>query len=797
VRPSGVPHDVPHLVGREVELAWLDERLPAAESGRAVVICAVDGTAGVGKTALAVHWAHRVRDRFPDGNLYADLHGFGPGPAADPAAVLDGFFAMLDVAPGRIPADLPAKAALYRSLLDGRRMLVVLDNAASSEQVRPLLPASPGCLVLVTSRDSLTGLVARDRAQRLSLDVLPLPDAVALLAGFLGADRVAREGEAAAELAQLCARLPVALCVAGERAAPDEGTTVGDLTEQLRTAARRLDLLEAGGDASTEVRAVFSWSYAALPQDAARAFRLLGSSPVPQIDVHAVAALLGAEPDVAARHLHLLVRAHLARPAPGGRFGMHDLLREYAVERSHDEDGETERSTAIARLLDHYAHSAVVATELAFPGSRWTRPALGAPRAVVRSFPDDATARAWLDAERPNLVRATAYAADHGFPAEAVHLGIVLWLSLFIGAHHGEARIVHSAALRAARDIGDRAGEAVVLSGLGVLEIRVGRYEQARDAFERALAIFRDIGDRASEADTLGRLAGVYDAEARCEEGIALTRRALSIRRDLGDRLGEAYALHNIGLMLTTLQRHDEAVAALQQALGIFEEVGSAHLRGAGLGALAYAHRRSGRYEQALDCSLRCLELSEQVGNRAGQCEQYAELGLVHWRLGRHHEAVENLEESLRLARDTGSRPREAEALCLLGRVRHDLDPGAEVEELYQQALTIAREVGDDRLAASALNGLGEAYRAAGSPAEAFREHSAALLLARRVSDQEEVPRALEGVAHALDVQGGRAQAREHLEEALLLYTRLNLPEAARVRAELAQRFAHDPASAS
>jgi tetratricopeptide (TPR) repeat protein len=741
-----------------------------------------------------VHWAHRVRDRFPDGNLYADLHGFGPGSPADPGAVLDGFFAMLDVAPGRIPADPTAKAALYRSLLDGRRVLVVLDNAASSEQVRPLLPGSPGCLVLVTSRDSLTGLVARDRAQRLSLDVLPLPQAVSLLAGFLGADRVAREGEAAAELAQLCARLPVALCVAGERAAPDEGTTIGELAEQLRTAARRLDLLEAGGDTSTEVRAVFSWSYAALPPDAARAFRLLGSSPVHQVDVHLVAALLGTDPQGAARQVQLLVRAHLARPASGGRIGMHDLLREYAVERSHDEDGEDERRGAVVRLLDHYVHTAVAATEVAFPGSRWTRPAVGAPRTAVRSFPDGAAARAWLDAERANLVTATAYAADHGFPAEAVHLGITLWLSLFIGAHHAEARIVHSSALRAARAIGERAGEATVLSGLGVLEIRVGGYDKAREAFERALAIFRDLGDRASEADTLGRLAGVYDAQARCEEGIALTRQALAIRRDLGDRLGEAYALHNIGLMLTTLQRHDDAVESLQQALEIFEEAGSPHLRGAGLGALAYAHRRRGRYEQALDCWLRCLALSEEVGDRAGQCEEYVELGLVQWRLGRHREALRNIEESLRLARDTGSRPREAEGLCLLGRVRHDLDPQADVEELYQRALTIAREVGDDRLVAAALNGLGEAYRAAGSPAQAFQEHSAALLLARRVSDPEEVPRALEGIAHALDLQGSRAQAREHLEQALLLYTELHLPEAERVRAELTQRWTPDPA---
>jgi hypothetical protein len=332
--PRQLPADVPGFVGRATELAAMSRLVEAARRSPTVVIVAITGTAGVGKTALAIHGAHQIKHRFPHGQLYADLHGFGPERPASPERILDGYLTALGVPPHGLPADLDAKAALYRSLVDGQRMLVVLDNAASAQQVRPLLPATPGCLVVVTSRNSLTGLVARDRAHRIGLDLLPVNDSVALLAGFLGEDRITAEPTAAVELARLCACLPVALCVAGERAAARPHATLASLAKELTTAEHRLDPLDAGDDddRGAAVREVFAWSYRRLPPDAARLFRLLGSYPGPYLDRSIVTALAGSEPAEADRLIDVLIATSLLQPEHPDRYRMHDLLRAYARE---------------------------------------------------------------------------------------------------------------------------------------------------------------------------------------------------------------------------------------------------------------------------------------------------------------------------------------------------------------------------------------------------------------------------------------------------------------------------------
>jgi hypothetical protein len=330
--PRQLPAGVPGFIGRTTELAALSRLVEAARRAPTMVIAAITGTAGVGKTALAVHGAHLSKHRFPHGQLYADLRGYGPEPPASPERVLDGYLAALGVPQHGLPPDLDAKAALYRSLLDGQRLLVVLDNAASPEQVRPLLPATPGCLVLVTSRNSLTGLVARDRAHRIGLDVLPVNDSVALLAGFLGEDRITSEPTAAVELARLCACLPVALCAAGERAAARPHVAVASLVKELTTAENRLDLLDVGDDYRTDVREVFSWSYRQLPADAGRLFRLLGRGNGTYVDRATVTRLAGAEPEDVSRLIEALVAANLLQPERPDRYRMHDLLRAYAAQ---------------------------------------------------------------------------------------------------------------------------------------------------------------------------------------------------------------------------------------------------------------------------------------------------------------------------------------------------------------------------------------------------------------------------------------------------------------------------------
>jgi transcriptional regulator with XRE-family HTH domain len=331
--PRQLPGDVAGFVGRAEQLAELDRLLSRGHRTRTTLM-AVVGAAGVGKTALAVHWAHWVRRRFPHGQLYVDLGGHGPASPLPPGQALDAFLASLGVATSGLPPDLDARSARFRSLLHGRRLLIVLDNAAHPQQVRPLLPAAPGCLVLVTSRDALTGLVAHDRACRMTLDVLPMDEAVALLAGFVGRARVAAEPAATRQVAHLCDRLPVALCAAGVRAAASPSTTLASFAAELAVAERRLDMLDTGGDRRTAVRAVLSWSYRRLRPAPARLFRLLARHQGGDIDPHAAAELAGTDPDRAGRLLDQLAAAHLLQRVRPGRYRVPGLVRAYAAERA-------------------------------------------------------------------------------------------------------------------------------------------------------------------------------------------------------------------------------------------------------------------------------------------------------------------------------------------------------------------------------------------------------------------------------------------------------------------------------
>src|SRR6185437_14903204 len=409
--PAQLPSAVPAFAGRLAELARLDALLPpagaaASSAPPAAVITAVSGTAGVGKTALAVHWAHRVAARFPDGQLYVNLRGFDPaGQALEPGAAMQGFLAALGVPADGIPAGLPAQAGLYRSLLAGRRVLVVLDNARDVEQVRPLLPGSPGCMALVTSRDRLTGLVATDGAFPLTLDLLPAADARDLLAQRLGPGRVASEPAAVADIVAGCARLPLALTIAAARAATHPTFPLAVLATELREATHALDPFQ-GGDLATDVRAVFSWSYRALSPGAARLFRLLGLHPGPDIGLAAAASLAAAGPDRVRVPLAELTRAHLLAEHAPGRYAFHDLLRSYAAEQALAHDGQEARDAAVHRVLDHYLHTAGRAAMLLEPHSP---PLTLIPAQPGVTLGEPATAEdalAWFTAEHAALLAA-------------------------------------------------------------------------------------------------------------------------------------------------------------------------------------------------------------------------------------------------------------------------------------------------------------------------------------------------------------------------------------------------------
>ena len=637
-RAAPVPRQLPPLAGnftgRDAELASLTSLAsPTSLAGDVggqrgtSPVTVISGTAGVGKTALAVYWARQVANRFPDGQLYLDLRGYGPdGPGGrlSPAVALAGLLRSQGLPDRDIPADTEERAARYRSMLTGRRLLIVLDNAAAADQVRPLLPAAGGCLTVVTSRDMLAGLMARDGARRMELGPLPLPDAIALLSA-LTAGRVAAASPARiADLAERCARLPLALRVAAELVAARPGTSMASLTAELADQGLRLDLLDAGGDPRTALRAVFSWSCQQLDAETARDFRLLGLHPGPDFDEHAAAALTEHPVRLAAGSLTRLVRASLVQVDWGTRrYSMHDLLRAYAAEQVTAADGWTGRQAALSRLLDHYAGVAAAAMDVLYPAERHQRPRVrpgetvadGGPAAGALAAGADA-ARSWLGAERRNLVGAVGFAAAGGWPVRAVQLAGTISRYLDAGGHYLAAVEVHGHAVSAARQAGDLAAEATALMNLGMAEVRLGRSARAASHLRRAVALSREAGDAPGEARATGDLGCLYLQLGHYDLARSCFWQALALFRQSGDRIGEARALVNLGDICRQRGRHEQAVRYLGGSATLAAAIGDEAARAYALAYLGDVRRRQGRYQAAARHLRQALRLCRRTGSR-------------------------------------------------------------------------------------------------------------------------------------------------------------------------------------
>jgi tetratricopeptide (TPR) repeat protein/DNA-binding XRE family transcriptional regulator len=604
-RPAQLPHGVVGFAGRREYLDALDAL--AERGGSTVVISAIAGTAGVGKTALAVHWAHRVADRFPDGQLYVNLRGFDPsGPVVTPAEAVGRFLDALGVGPGRIPADLVARAGLYRSLLAGRRMLVVLDNARDAEQVRPLLPGAPGCLAVVTSRNDLSGLVAADGAAPFTLDVLPPVDARRLLELRLGADAVAAEPEATEDIIVRSGRLPLALAIVAARATAPPTVTLGELAAELRAAGLAAFAVP---DAATDVRTVFGWSYRALPDEVARLFRMLGRHPGPDFSVAAAASLAGVPEPAARASLAALTRAHLLTAPTPGRFAFHDLLRAYAAELVHDVDDPSRRREALGRLLDHYVHTGHTAARLFQPQRE--RLDLPEPRAgVVRlALVDGTDALAWFAAERDGLLAAVERAAAEGFDAHAWWLGWALVDFLDTAGRWRDLVTTATVALAAAARLGDGRMEALAHRFLGRAHTRLGRHEDAERHLSASLDLFAGLDDPAGHATTRHSLALLVGLRGRAADAVGHGRLALEMFRAAGHVSGQARAHNTIGWYLCELGRYDEAATHCERALALHQETGNAHGEGATWDSLGYVRHRAGDVAEAIRCYGRALDL--------------------------------------------------------------------------------------------------------------------------------------------------------------------------------------------
>ncbi|MFD0206231.1 MULTISPECIES: AfsR/SARP family transcriptional regulator [Saccharothrix] len=652
--PRQLPQSIRDFTGRADHLAALDALMPPA-GGRAVVISALDGSGGVGKTTLAVHWAHRVQDGFPDGTLHSNLRGYGPGKPASPDEVLDDFLVALGVPPAAVPAGTGARSGLFRTLAAGRRMLIVLDNANSAEQVRPLLPGAPGCMVLVTSRDSLTGLVVTEAAHRLTLDVLSPTEASSLVVGIIGPVRARAEPAAVETLVRLCARLPLALRIAAGRAAAHDHVSVADIVGELTDENARLDALSWGRDPHAAVRNVLDWSYDQLTTPQAHLFRRLGLHPGPDISTSAAAALAGLPPPRTRQLLNALADAHLIEPVAHDRYRFHDLLRTYADELTRKHDTEHERYRALDALLTWYSHTAHTADRRLYPTN--TR-VVSNPDQPPHPHPvaDRDQAWAWFTAERANLVAAVHHAVDRNLDQQAVRLVDALGFLVLMGGW--EDRI------------------ATATAGLTAAQ-RSGRTEHEANAL-------------LARGEALAHLHHP-DAEPDLTRAAALARRTGNVHIQIAART-------ELGQLLRRQTRHAEALHHLEEACALGRGFDTGRWEAVAEGLIAELHADLGDHQRAIDHGRRSARLRHRLGDTDGEACALAAIAKGLQGLGDHDAAIDHCRRAIALGRTSLGSHEEtlAHPLAILATSLSHLGRTEEAIACWQEAATIYTDRGLD-----------------------------------------------------------------------------------------------------
>ncbi|MGW6930954.1 BTAD domain-containing putative transcriptional regulator [Lentzea sp. NPDC054927] len=646
--PAQLPLEVRGFAGREPELACLDALL-AQVNGPTALVAVLSGSAGVGKTALAVHWARRVAGEFPDGQLYVNLRGYDPsGLVTSSADAVRGFLEALGVPPQRMPVGADAQAAQFRSLLAERRMLIVLDNARDAGQIRPLLPGAPGCLVVVTSRDELAGLVGIEGAHPITLGLLTNDESRQLLAFRLGGDRIAAEPRAADEISARCARLPLALVVVAARAATHPLFSLRALAEELGDSRERLDAL-AGGDLVADVRAVFSWSYRTLTPEAARMFRLLGLHRGPDVSAAAAAGLAGLAVREARHLLRELARAHLLVEHLPDRYAFHDLLRAYAAELAEQTDSTEQRDAAIRRVLDHYLHTAYRAAVVLNPHRDPIE--LPAPdhAATPEAFTDHHVAIEWFSTEHAVLIAALRQALRHGLDHHAWALAWSMHTYFNRRGRWHDWAVVWQTGVDAATRLADPLARAHAHRGLSWAYDKLSRHEHARAQLLHALELWAEAGDPVGQADVHLDLGRGLAIEGRFAEAMHHARHALDLYKEADHPDGLALALNNMGMASVEL----------------------------------------GDYERGIECCRESLALHQEAGNLDGEAGAWDSLGYAYHHLGDHAAAIDGYQHALDLYRDLGDRFEVAATLANLGDSRHSAGDQAGAREAWREALSI------------------------------------------------------------------------------------------------------------
>lgn len=796
-----LPPDTALFTGRGEELAQLlalGEQARVGLSPGAAVISAIGGMGGAGKTALAIHAGHRLAEQFPDGQLFLDLYGFAEDrPPREPGEALAELLASLGVPPGQVPAQVDARAALYRDRLADTRTLVLLDNAFDEEQVRALLPAGARCLVLVTSRRRFKAL---DDAVPLPLGMLERDEAVELLRHAARATLEPAADPRWEQVAELCGRLPLALLIAGSL------LRVGGKAWNLERLVDRLTLRRPGDelagytDETRSLTAVFDLSLRSLPDGEQMLFRRLGLAPAAEIDTYAAAALLDADLDTAERLLERLADHSLLLGVSPGRYRMHDLLHAHARARANETDRREELDDAIERLLRYWAHTAQTASLPIADMPRST--SYGPAPAHAPTLATPGTALAWLRAERANLDAAFDYVRDrdghapghsgsHGHSGGYSHGHLVALAAgmaqiLRIDGPWSRALEIHLSATEAAENSGDRAAHTDALADLGRVRHLTGDYPGATAAYTRALESYRDLGDRACEAGALSGLGRAKRATADYLESADLQQQALEIHRDLGDLGGEAYVLIDLGRMQLAIGDFAQAALSHNRALQLHRDLGDRAGEAYALYALGRLRFATGDYPGAVTVHAQALEIQRDRGNRLGQANVLTELGRVRHATGEYEEAGSALTQALELYRTFGNRLGEAQALTELGRVRHATGEYEEAESVLTQAMETYRKIGDRGDEAVAINYYAATLAVTGRHERALELYRTALAAHRELRKPDDEAVSLEGIADYHFAVGDPVEAAAHLREALEICRRLGIaPDALRLENRL------------
>ncbi len=755
-----LPHDIAAFTGREAEFAQL---LTKVDINTVVSIHAIGGMAGVGKTAFAVHAAHKLAPGFPDGQIFVPLHGHTPGrEPVNPAHALASLLLTAGVETSAISGDQEALSRFWRDKLAGRRLLVVLDDAVDSEHVRPFLPGSAGCLVLITSRRHLTAL---EDAQSISLDTMQPDDAAQLVVRLADREDINADHPAIAGIARLCGYLPLALGMLARQLHHHPTWTAAGLAAELAAAKDRLELMRAE---NLSVSAALDLSYADLTKSQRRLFRRLGLLPGTDIDTFAAAALDGTSLAVARRHLEDLYDHYLISEFSSSRYRMHDLTQEHARALAAA-DSADERATAVDRLLDYYQHTANLAEARL---ARQTRPGPGPatwPESVATpDLNDPSQALAWARADRASLLACLEHTNRTGQQARVVAFTAALAGLLRRDGPWTYAISCHTAAVRAARDLRDRFGEANALSDLGDVRRLTGDYADAAQVLEQALGIYCDLGDRLGEANALSDLGAVRRVTDDNLGAAQLLEQALGIYRDLGDRLGEANALSDLGAV-RMFGDYAAAAQAQERALGIYRDLGNQNGQARALNYLGIVHWLAGAFPAAAQALEQALGICRDLGDKLGQVNTLSDLGSVRRLMGDYPDAAQALEEALDICRELDDRYSEANALNELGVVQRLMGRYTEATRTHEQALGIYRDLGNRHGEANAFKSLGNVQRLTGDYRNAAQALDHALGIYSEVGDRGGEVEALNDRGTLHWVSGELALAQSCHQQALEL----------------------------